>query len=95
MNELPCFVCNKKLESSWGEPFNDYTNTPHAGTIFTSHGNYGSTVFDPMDAPEDLEITICDTCLVSLRERVYLRIDYREPPKVLPKPTYKKWDPSK
>ena len=38
---------------------------PLRATIFTSHGNYGSTTFDPggrVDA-EHIRINVCDNCL--------------------------------
>ena len=38
---------------------------PLNAVVFTTHGNYGSTVFDPMhpDGLETLEIHVCDDCL--------------------------------
>lgn len=59
---LPCIVCGVALEDALpGE--GEVTNQPHAGTSFTTHGHYGSTVFDPMDDSESLTITVCDPCL--------------------------------
>lgn len=56
--ELPCICCGKKLENI----DETATNHPYGGTVFISHGHYGSTAFDPMNG-EYLEITICDDCL--------------------------------
>lgn len=60
-----------------------------AGTVFTAHGNYGSTVFDPMDLRYRLQILICDECMKSKAESVVLvRKDQ-------PQPTYTRttWNP--
>jgi hypothetical protein len=57
---LPCIVCGKELEPSDAEG----DNQPHGGTVFETHGHYGSTVFDPMWTPKYLEVTFCDECLV-------------------------------
>jgi hypothetical protein len=35
---------------------------PENGTVFHAYGNYGSTVFDPMDG-SFAEICICNECL--------------------------------
>jgi hypothetical protein len=63
MNEesepLKCIVCDKQLEPVGGGA----VNQPYGGTVFTSNGHYGSTVFDPMDGVTFLEITVCDDCL--------------------------------
>jgi hypothetical protein len=49
------------------------------GTVFRTYGNYGSTVFDPMDSTF-LEITICNPCLESKLDRTYEGVDeeYKE-----------------
>lgn len=57
---LPCIVCGKVL-------FNvlpDYSeNQPSKGVSAVIDGQYGSTVFDPMNG-ELLQVNICDPCLV-------------------------------
>lgn len=60
---LPCIVCGTKLESAL--PNGEY-NQPYSGTTFSSHGQYGSTVWDPMSqgGNETLEINVCDHCLL-------------------------------
>ena len=65
---LPCIVCGREL-------FNvveGSVNQPSDGLSFSSHGAYGSTVFDPMDGSH-LEINVCDKCLMRQgdRKRVY------------------------
>lgn len=62
-----CFCCEKKLELVWekrvsryNSPLSDPTNN---SIYFTSHGNYGSTVFDDYTGKSRLEIYICDDCL--------------------------------
>lgn len=60
---LPCIVCAKPLVNV----SEDADNQPYVGTSFSSHGHYGSTVWDPMDG-ELLEINVCDTCLLRAGE---------------------------
>ena len=58
---LPCIVCKKDLKgvsSPTSEP-----NHPTDALSFTSHGQYGTRVFDPMDGTW-IEINICDPCLI-------------------------------
>jgi hypothetical protein len=58
---LPCIVCRKKLETAIRS--DDVVNQPSEATVFTAKGQYGSTVFDPMDPDLFLEVNICDECL--------------------------------
>ena len=58
---LPCIVCKEPLPPAF-EGLHE-ANQPHGGTTFHARGQYGSTVFDPMDSQE-LEINVCDPCLV-------------------------------
>lgn len=55
---LPCIICQADLEPV----MKDHNTLPYGGTVFTTQGHYGSTMFDPMDGSY-LEITICDKCL--------------------------------
>lgn len=60
-NTLPCIVCDREIEGINNGP--DYTgNQPHGATTFVSHGQYGSTIWDPMDGSY-IEINVCDECL--------------------------------
>lgn len=56
--DLACFRCGHDLEPTW-----EGSRDAWGGTTFRSSGNYGSTVFDPMSAAEELEVIICDGCL--------------------------------
>lgn len=70
---LPCFRCGRELEQ-----INRGTGDrqPAGGTVFRSHGNYGSTVYDPPMYTrnglhdEYLEINICDVCMTTHTQRV-------------------------
>lgn len=55
-----CFCCGK----STGDM------TEAIGTVFYAHGNYGSTVFDPMNGAYSLGIRVCDECLRERAARV-------------------------
>lgn len=60
---LPCIVCGTVLENAIpGTPADQPYNQPYKGTVFVSHGQYGSTFFDEMSG-RFVEITICDDCL--------------------------------
>lgn len=64
---LACFVCRLALEPAFGKGGIDGdTHQPWGALMFTAHGNYGSTVYDPlgMGSHECLMINICDSCIV-------------------------------
>ena len=60
---LPCIVCKKTLTPV----FADYSTPsgyvqPNDANTLGSSGNYGSTVFDPLDGSYVIA-NVCDTCL--------------------------------
>lgn len=67
---LPCIVCERTLGSALPERF-DGANQPYAGTVFYAYGQYGSTIFDPMDETF-LEVNICDDCLDKKARRGFI-----------------------
>lgn len=60
LRPLVCFRCNTKLASVDPAHLPGY---PYRGTIFSTHGHYGSTVIDEMLDGRRLEIVVCDECL--------------------------------
>lgn len=64
--KVKCFICGKELEISGYNENDDPTiiQSLHDGLWFRSSGNYGSTIFDPMDE-QYLEIPICDQCVLN------------------------------
>ena len=59
---MKCFKCSKSMKNS-GEKRDPL---PNGGTVWSSRGNYGSTIFDPdvhPDQPAHLTLYICDGCL--------------------------------
>lgn len=68
MEALPCIVCGATLENVWPES----DNQPSDGTAFSSYGHYGSTFFDPIDG-QQIEINVCDPCLVKNTEKIAWR----------------------
>jgi hypothetical protein len=87
---LPCFVCGTKLESALGAKGDKFGNLPDGATVFSSHGNYGSTVYDPIFLEEHLEINLCDRCLQEHPELV-ARVEPISQPKEY---RYQKWRPN-
>ncbi len=71
---LPCIRCGTKLERAI--PVEQ--NHPDSAVACTSHGNYGSTVFDPGDG-HYLEINLCDSCLVQAAEEGRVALGYIDP----------------
>jgi len=57
---LVCLLCGKPCKKVW----KDYPNQPYGATVFTSRGQYGSTVFDEVDGTY-LQVNIHDRCLVN------------------------------
>lgn len=69
-----CFVCDKQLKSAVNSKVKQKFEDPPDGAVcFSSHGNYGSTVFDPVFEPYNLEIAVCDECL---KKRIKRTIRY-------------------
>jgi len=63
-----CLICERVIET-------DAIAVSNA-TVWSTHGNYGSGVYDPLDPGVFLEALICDTCLVrkkGLVEEVVVR----------------------
>ena len=95
-NENPtieCFVCGSELKLD-SHSLPDEENNPHiihplyGGLWFRSSGNYGSSVFDPM-SKEELQIAICDECLMAKKNEVTHIYDIRSSTKSKSKP----WNP--
>jgi hypothetical protein len=57
-----CLICENEIKA-------DAIGVCDA-TIWTSEGNYGSGVYDPMSGSVFLEAAICDGCLKSKRDFV-------------------------
>jgi hypothetical protein len=64
---LPCIRCGKQpvlaVPAAVIENFGDRHNQPYEATVFYSHGQYGSTVWDEMGR-DVIEINVCDKCLL-------------------------------
>lgn len=69
LRKLNCIICSAELEN-WDVYPTKTVVHPIGGTAFRTYGNYGSSVFDPMDASY-LDIVICDSCLTDRMEHVY------------------------
>lgn len=67
--KINCIMCSVELEN-WDVYPTKTVVHPIGGTVFRTYGNYGSGVFDPMDASY-LEIVICNKCLKDRMEHVY------------------------
>lgn len=88
---LRCIICKTQPESAFGDHVDDAAaRQPYGATMFTSHGHYGSTAFDPM-GDMFLEINICDDCLqgenasdtVALGQPVHVRREVAYKPWVI------------
>ena len=64
---VACIVCEKEVE----RVDQDSPTQPYGGTSFYSDGQYGSTVFDPMDG-QYIHIILCDECLMNRKENVLM-----------------------
>jgi hypothetical protein len=70
-----CFVCGKAMQPSCCQscarnPREIALLPPNGGTTWESDGNYGSTVWDPINETAYLHIVICDECLKAGSHRV-------------------------
>lgn len=74
--ELRCLVCAKALGAV--EPDGVH---PHGGVVFSSPGNYGSTVFEQGFAADTrLVALVCDQCLVERLQRTFVSTPARRLP---------------
>lgn len=64
---IPCFKCGYVPESVDKE---HWPEQPYGATVFTSGGQYGSTVYDPMSNLRHLRIILCDKCLLKHKAEV-------------------------
>ena len=62
-----CISCGKILQAACGED----SPVPDDGVIFTSRGNYGSTVWDPVQDDQVLRCFVCDKCMVEKARLIY------------------------
>lgn len=72
----PCIVCGNVLPKAIpGES----VNQPYQGLMCSTRGNYGSTIFDPMDNTS-LAFIVCDNCMIesATKGRVLLDTSYSE-----------------
>lgn len=78
-------MCKKQLERA----FSDIDHHPAGGAVFTSKGNYGSTVWDEgWTSGRSLHIIICDECLVVEAEDVLVMNAFPTT-----RFTYQAWEP--
>lgn len=70
-NKIPCFCCDKELDNMEYEMHGNKKVFVHPmdGLHFTTHGHYGSTIFDPMDGTT-LDIAICDDCVMLRKDKI-------------------------
>jgi hypothetical protein len=62
---LPCLKCGRKVGRAFPPSVTGEDDVqPYRATMFTTHGHYGSTVFDEMNGTY-LLIDVCDRCLVT------------------------------
>jgi hypothetical protein len=91
---LPCLVCRKPLEPAFRDGGVDGdTHQPSDALMFVAHGNYGSTVYDPMSmhSREYLMVNICDSCVsVAAIDGVVVRAEKIPQPHAV---TYTLWTP--
>lgn len=83
-----CFVCDKELQLV--DPgFKEDSAQCNDALMFSSSGNYGSTVYDPIGGRTELLINICDACIVLKKDRVLVATIERP----LPIVSYAPWNP--
>jgi hypothetical protein len=70
-------------------PLKDNFTILHGALECRAYGNYGSTVYDPMDSRTYLRFNLCDNCVRKLSAQGLI-----QEATVLPQPskiTYKRW----
>ena len=82
-----CFCCEKPLKGAMDNGRKQkFSEPPSGATVWHTSGNYGSTVYDNgWDNSSQLEIAICDECLVMKAKLVVeFRMGYRPVSSVSP-----------
>lgn len=59
-----CIACSRQQEEA-------YALQPYNATSFWTSGHYGSTCFDVQDGSRQLQIVVCDPCLMRHSARVF------------------------
>ncbi len=57
-----CLICENEIRADDTVVYN--------ATVWTSQGNYGSGVYDPLDGKVFLEAFICDACLIMKKDLI-------------------------
>lgn len=73
--ELICFCCDEVIR---------YNGTLDSATVWSSSGNYGSSLLDLGFSPEDphhVELYVCDDCLAEKVNKVYSVYVWKTRPK--------------
>jgi len=65
-----CLICDKEVFAATTDPEVWAGSMPGGAIHFTSSGNYGSPLWDPMCDFIELEIFICDPCLLKKKDKV-------------------------
>jgi len=68
-----CLICDKALEKEDGVR-DDVEGVPsivYNAVVCGSYGNYGTTVFDPLDRNKRVQFYICDVCFVEKVKRMH------------------------
>lgn len=68
---LRCICCDKQLHAQ-GRNDDEPSYQPDNGVMCTTHGNYGSTVFDSVYHKESLLFFVCDGCLVKKATNMFV-----------------------
>lgn len=84
---LPCLVCGTELER-----VARMSAQPVGALTFEAHGQYGSAVFDPMDATQSLTVNVCDGCLTSAAHQGRVSL-LTYPERERPAPRSEPWAP--
>jgi hypothetical protein len=67
-SDWPCIICGAELQRVWEDE-----GQPNDGVVCTTHGNYGSRVYDSLNG-EYLAFNICDPCLTKAGEQGRIQI---------------------
>lgn len=59
---IPCIVCKTNLTTIQYETEEVH---PLRGLHFVTYGHYGSTIFDPVVTSTQLDVVICDNCIIN------------------------------
>jgi hypothetical protein len=82
--KVVCLCCSRELEATLSENEPAPASMVDGGLICSTHGNFGSAVFDPIHGDYRLVFYICDKCIIERKQNVlYVKYEQHTTTKII------------